>query len=140
MKTANSVLWVVAAGALAAGLVFAQAPPTSGAPHLTDRIGARRGQRHKLMAGYLGLTDRQREKAKAIFETAHQSAQPLRQELKQSRMDLRAAIRDGKPVDQLAAARGSLLGRLTAIRAGAAEQFRALLTPAQLQKLQDLHG
>ncbi|HXN46143.1 MAG TPA: hypothetical protein VN893_05845 [Bryobacteraceae bacterium] len=42
-------------------------------------------------------------------------------------------------VGDLAANEGKLHGQLVAIRANAAEQFRGLLNPVQLQKLQDLH-
>ena len=92
------------------------------------------------MIGYLGLTDQQQTQAKAIFSSARESAQPLRQQLKQVRADLRAAIQAGQPVNELAANEGKLRGQLVAIRANAAEQFRGLLTPPQLQKLQDLHA
>ncbi len=96
--------------------------------------------RHKMMIGYLGLTEQQQTQAKAIFSSAHESAQPLRRQLKQVRSDLRAAIQAGQPVNDLAANEGKLRGQLVAIRASAAEQFRGLLTPAQLQKLQELHA
>ena len=94
----------------------------------------------KLMVGYLGLTDQQQAQAKTIFQNARTSTQPIRTQLKQARTDLRAAIRDGKPVDQLAASQGTLMGKLAAVRANAAEQFRGLLTTQQIQKLEQLHS
>jgi periplasmic protein CpxP/Spy len=92
------------------------------------------------MVGYLGLTDQQQAQAKTIFANARTVAQPLRTQLQQARANLRTAIHDGKPVDQPAANEGALMGKLAAVRANAAEQFRGLLTPAQLQKLEQLHS
>jgi periplasmic protein CpxP/Spy len=139
MRPMKSILTAIGVAGLAAGMAFAQAPQgaTAGHPH---RMGARRAMRRKMMIGYLGLTDQQQTQAKAIFSGAHDSAQPVRQQLKQVRADLRAAIQAGQPVNDLAANEGKLRGQLVAIRANAAEQFRGLLTPAQLQKLQDLHA
>jgi protein CpxP len=139
MKPMKSILTAIGVAGLAAGMAFAQAPqgaPAAGHPH---RMEARHAMRRKMMIGYLGLTDQQQTQAKAIFSSAHESAQPLRQQLKEVRTELRAAIQAGQPVNDLAANQGKLRGQLVAIRANAAEQFRGLLTPAQLQKLQELH-
>ncbi|MGE5647042.1 MAG: Spy/CpxP family protein refolding chaperone [Acidobacteriota bacterium] len=148
MKTIHSVLRAGAVAALASGLMFAQAPAAPGpegqAAPAQHRF-AGKGRRHghgmgaKLMAGYLGLSDQQKTQAQAIFSNARTAAQPLRAQLRQARADLRAAIRDGKPVDQLAQNQGALLGKLAVIRANAAVQFRGLLTPDQIQKLDQLH-
>jgi Spy/CpxP family protein refolding chaperone len=142
MNALNYTFRAATAAALATGLVFAQASGQTGAPaHRSDhgKPGGRSAVRRKLMAGYLGLTDQQKTQAQTIFSNARESAKPVKEQLRQVRTDLRSAIRDGKPVDQLAATEGSLVGKLAAIRAAAAVQFRALLTPEQLQKLQDLH-
>ena len=139
MKPMKSILTAIGVAGMAAGMAFAQAPQgaADGQAHRTE---GRHAMRRKMMMGYLGLTDQQQTQAKAIFSSAHDSAQPLRQQLKQVRADLRAAIEAGQPVNDLAASEGKLRGQLAAIRANAAEQFRGLLTPAQLQKLQDLHA
>lgn len=133
-----------AVAALATGLVFAQnvsqpANPANPAHRSEYRGRGHRGAWKKLMAGYLGLTAQQKTQAQTIFTNARTSAAPLKTQLRQVRSDLRVAIRDGKPVDQLAATEGNLVGKLAAVRATAAEQFRGLLTPDQLQKLQQLH-
>ncbi len=139
MRPMKTVLTAVGVAGLAAGMAFAQAPQGAAAGH-PRRMEGRREMRRKMMIGYLGLTDQQQTQAKAIFSSAHDSAQPVRQQLKQVRADLRAAIQAGQPVNELAANEGKLRGQLVAIRANAAEQFRGLLNPAQLQKLQELHS
>jgi Spy/CpxP family protein refolding chaperone len=143
MRILNPWIRTAALAALAGGLALAQSAPPAAAPqarhgHMGHR-GGHRGEFRKLMAGYLGLSADQQTKAQAIFTASRQSAQPLREQLRQARQDLRAAVRDGKPVDQLAANQGVLMGKLAALRANAAEQFRALLTPEQVQKLDALH-
>ncbi len=146
MRILNSMMKIATVTALAGGLAFAQAPnpdASAGQPaagqHMARRHGRHRGNWRQLMADYLNLTPGQQAKAKAIFGSARESAQPIRQQLRDVRTQLRAAIREGKPVDQLAAQQGSLSGKLTAIRAGAMEQVRGLLTPDQVQKLDQLH-
>ncbi len=146
MRILNSMMKTAAMAALAGGLAFAQAPnpdASAGQPaarqHTARRHGRHRGNWRQLMAGYLNLTPDQQTKAKAIFAGARESAQPIRQQLRDVRTQLRAAVREGEPVDQLAVQQGSLSGKLTAIRAGAMEQFRGLLTPDQVQKLDQLH-
>lgn len=136
----KSLLTAIGVAGLAAGMAFAQAPQGAAPVHPHRMEARRRAMRRKMMIGYLGLTDQQQTQAKAIFSSAHASAQPLRQQLKQVRADLHAAIQAGHPVNDLAANEGKLRGQLVAIRANAAEQFRGLLTPAQLRKLQDLHA
>jgi Spy/CpxP family protein refolding chaperone len=138
MKPMKTVLTAIGVAGLAAGMAFAQAPQGAAAGH-PHRMEARREMRRKMMIGHLGRTDQQQTQAKAVFSSARDSAQPLRQQLKQVRADMRAAIQAGQPVGDLAANEGKLHGQLVAIRANAAEQFRGLLNPVQLQKLQDLH-
>jgi Spy/CpxP family protein refolding chaperone len=141
MNAIKNAVRAGAVAALAAGLVFAQAPDQPAAPahRMGARAGAGRVARQKLIAGYLGLTDQQKTQAQTIFSNARAAAQPIRAQLRQARADLRAAVQAGKPVDQLAANEGSLVGKLAAIRANATVQFRALLTPDQVQKLDQLH-
>jgi Spy/CpxP family protein refolding chaperone len=94
----------------------------------------------ELLAGYLGLTDAQKTQAKTILDNAKTAAQPIRTQMKAARGALEAAVVAGQPVDAPAAAVGTLFGQLAAIRAGAWEQFRAILTPAQLTKLNEFRA
>ncbi len=106
-----------------------------GAAQTQHRAAVRQQQ---MLYGYLGLSDAQKAQAKSIFDGAKTAAQPVRAQIKESKADLRAAIAAGKPVNEIAAKVGALTGQLIAIRAGAQEQFRALLTPEQINKLQQL--
>jgi Spy/CpxP family protein refolding chaperone len=128
-------------GVAAIALLSAQtAAPRMGAGRRAMAQTRQRGAaRQKLLAGYLGLTDAQQAQMKSIRDNSRLAAQPIRQQLRQNRADMRAAVQAGKPVDQIAAAQGALMGKLIAIRANTREQMRAVLTPAQVQKLKDLH-
>lgn len=133
----KTLMRTAALGALAVGLLLAQ-PPMGAFGQGGRRMGARGKVFRELLSGYLGLSDAQKAQAKTIFGNARQSAKPILDQLKTTRAGLNAAIMAGQPTDQLAAQQGALIGKLIAIRAGAREQFRALLTPEQQQKLQQL--
>jgi Spy/CpxP family protein refolding chaperone len=125
----------MALSALVGGMLLAQGPG------LRARRMAMRGRAsQELLAGYLGLTDAQKAQAKTIFDNAKTAAQALRSQLQDARTNLNAAIKAGQPVDAPAASVGNLFGQLTAIRAKAQEQFRAILTPEQLAKLDHFHA
>jgi Spy/CpxP family protein refolding chaperone len=145
MTAMKNALKAAGLAAIAAGLVFAQAPvspvePGSPGHRFEGHKGARRGNWRMLMRNYLGLTDQQKAKAETIFSNERNAARPVREQLRQARAEMRSAIQNGKPVNRIAAGEGNLLGKLAGIRASAAEQFRGILTPQQLQKLQQLHA
>jgi Spy/CpxP family protein refolding chaperone len=83
------------------------------------------------------LTPAQQAREKSIFQEARQSAQPLRQQLRQTRQSLRAAVQanDTAQIQQLANTQGSELGQLMAIRSTAMAKVYQTLTPEQQQKL-----
>ena len=90
----------------------------------------------------LEITEFQKEQAAPILEAARAAAEPLLVDLAQARQDLEDAVVSAAGVadiDALAAAQGQLLGQLAAIRANARVQIRALLTPDQRDKLDQLH-
>jgi Spy/CpxP family protein refolding chaperone len=139
--TFNRVLRTTILGLALAGFGLAQTPdPSDPGPARAHRgMKARRGAMNsQRLWRYLGLSDPQKAQAQTIFAHAKTAAEPIREQLGQSRRDLRAAIQADKPVDEISARQGTLVGQLTAIRAGAQQQFRALLTPEQLNKLQQL--
>jgi Spy/CpxP family protein refolding chaperone len=103
-------------------------------------MGIARAGAQELLAGYLGLTDAQKTAATTIMNNAKTAAQPIQTQLKAARAALQAAIVAGQPVDAPAAAVGTLYGQLVGIRANAWEQFRAILTPAQLTKLNEFQA
>jgi len=121
--------------ALAAGMAFAQAPATQTKP-VKPGVMARRNAVRKRMMRNLNLTDAQKQQAKTIFQQAKATAKPVRDQLKQDRQAMAAAIKnnDSVKISQLATAMGSLEGQLAAIRSGAAAKFYATLTPDQKTK------
>ena len=125
----------MAVAALGATSLFAQTPPTARHFQRQGRFGA-------VMAAALNLTDAQKSQMKSIFEEARQSSQPVRQQLKQTRQSLQAAIQAGNSdqIQQLSATEGTEMGQLTAIRASAHAKMFKMLTPEQQQKLSTLQA
>ena len=119
-----------AVAALAVGMAFAQTP--SPAPRAKVRQGA-------LQA--LSLTDAQKQQAKTIFQQTRLTAQPLAQELKQNHRALQAAVKAGNDsqIQQLAMARGQILGQVAAIHAQALAKFYGNLTPDQRARAGQTH-
>lgn len=143
----NRWLRVAGLGALATGMIFAQAPDQSGqSATTTQQQGqrhsrmARRGHFRQRMANYLNLTPEQRAQAKQIMAAAREQAAPLHQQLKQNRQALRTAIKAGNDaqIDQITAANAPLIAKLSAIRAHAFEKVYANLTPDQKTKADNM--
>jgi Spy/CpxP family protein refolding chaperone len=89
------------------------------------------------IAQALNLTDAQKQQAQAIIQQTRQAVQPLRQQAKQNRQALIAAIQAGKSdveIHQLALTQGNLAGQLVAARAEALAKFYSMLTPEQRAK------
>ncbi len=120
-----------AVAVLSASSLFAAPGPNGG--HRHGRMGA-------FLGSYLNLTADQQSQAKAIFQEARQSSQPIRQQLKQTRQSLRAAIQSNNTaqIQQLSATEGSQIGQLAAVRGTAMAKVYQILTPDQQQKLQQL--
>jgi periplasmic protein CpxP/Spy len=134
-----SFIKYAALGVFTAGIVFAQAPagnPQQGMPKTQEERQSLTGHLEH-MAQALNLTDSQKERARMIFEHARQSAQPIRQEVRQNREKLTAASKAANSEDEirkLADEQGRLLGQLVAIRTEASAKFYQLLTPEQRVK------
>jgi Spy/CpxP family protein refolding chaperone len=125
----------MAVAALGTASLFAQTPPPA-------RHFQRHGQFATAMAAQLNLTDAQKSQMKSIFDEARQSSQPVRQQLKQTRESLQAAIKAGnsEQIQQLSATQGTEMGQLTAIRSSAHAKMFQILTPEQQQKLSTLQA
>jgi Spy/CpxP family protein refolding chaperone len=109
-------------------MVFAQAPSTTAQP------GGGKAAVRRRIAQALNLTDAQKQQAQAIIQQTRQTVQPLRQQAKQNRQALMAAIQAGKgdvEIHQLALTQGNLAGQLVAARAEALAKFYGTLTPEQ---------
>ena len=104
-----------AVAALAAGMVYAQAPTNQSQTAPKTRQGRRGMMRRHLarIAQTLNLTDAQKQQAHTILQQARQSAQPVRQELRQTREALTAAAKEGKSdaeIQKLSNEQGRLRG------------------------------
>jgi Spy/CpxP family protein refolding chaperone len=125
----------MAVAALGTASLFAQTPPPA-------RHSQHQGQFGAVMAAALNLTDTQKSQMQSIFQEARQSSQPIRQQLRQTRESLDAAVKAGNSdqIQQLSATEGTQMGQLAAIRASAHAKMFKMLTPDQQQKLSTLQA
>lgn len=137
-----------AALTFAAGIIFAQTPPSEPQPGAGNTQEWRPGssmRRHfdlDRVAQALNLTDAQKKQAQTIFQQARLSAQPFRQELKQNREKLSAAAKmnnNETEIQKLATEQGRIMGKLIAIRTEARAKFYRMLTPEQRVKDDQFH-
>ena len=123
--------------ALAAGMVFAQVPSTTTQPAGGKTAVRPRAVVRQRIAQALNLTDAQKQQTQAIIQQTRQTVQPLKQQSKQNRQALIAAVNAGKgdvEIHQLALTQGNLAGQLVAARAEALAKFYSTLTPEQRAK------
>jgi Spy/CpxP family protein refolding chaperone len=103
------------------------------------RAGGGRGL--DFLAGYLALTDAQKQQAQTIFNAADSAAETARGQLASARQSLQTAIKANaseSELDRLSAAVGTIEGQLLAINAKASAKFYALLTAEQRAKYDEL--
>jgi Spy/CpxP family protein refolding chaperone len=132
----------------AAGIIVAQNPTGDSQ---AGAVQAQQGRQCMMMGGHLdldhiaqalNLTDSQKEQARTIFQNVKQSAQPIREELKQNREKLMAAAKASNSeadIQRLATEQGRLLGKLIAIRTVGSAKFYQVLTPEQRVKADQMH-
>jgi Spy/CpxP family protein refolding chaperone len=132
----NTWLRFAAAAVIAGGMVVA-AQEVSSQPAQPVARQHRRGAR---LAQYLNLTPAQAAEAKAEFQAVRQSAQPIRQQLKQVRVAMFQAIQanDTAKIDQLSAQEAGLHGQIAAMRHEAFAKMYSTLTPEQRAKADQL--
>lgn len=114
--------------------VLAQRPGGGGPP----AGGADASQRHEFMAGYLGLTESQKEQVKAIFAPLQGAAESMRGQMQSKQEELQAAVKahqSDQQIEQIAAAIGALHAQQVAAQSKARAKFYAILTPEQKEKL-----
>lgn len=131
MNSRIALIAVMTAAMTAGGLMAKDVAPAQSRHNFMDRLSTS-----------LNMTDQQKQEAKSIFTSERQAAKTDRQELRQERKAVHAAIQSGKPVaeiEKLAKSEGPTLGALAAKRAETSAKFYAMLTPAQQQKLVSLH-
>jgi Spy/CpxP family protein refolding chaperone len=121
---------------LAAGMALAQAPSTRTPPAAQKVPFTHPVFGHEQMMQALNLTTVQKQQAKTIFGDARQKAEPVRQEMRQNREALYAAVKanNTSQIERLSAHQGELQGKALAIRSEAMAKFYAILTPEQRTK------
>jgi Spy/CpxP family protein refolding chaperone len=126
--------------ALAAGMVVAQVPG-AGAQSGTAKVPGHAWLGHQQMMQELDLTADQKQQASTIFSAAKQKAQPIRQEMRQNREALHAAVKanNTSQIESLSTQQGNLQGKALAIRSEAMAKFYAILTPEQRTKADQMH-
>lgn len=156
MPNIRSLLSLALLAALvAAPLALAQPPGPHGGPGF-ERPGdgpgfgpGHRGHRgpkrlHDLrfLTRFLELTDEQIDQARSLFEGTRELTQPIREDLRATHRELRTLLDTDAPdanrVGSLVLEMHDLREQLRQSRELAFEDFRALLTPEQLDKLETL--
>ena len=108
-----------------------------------EHCGKQNHHNFNKFAKKLGLTDAQKDQAKAIFQGNKEVVKPIITRLRAEQKNLRALIH-ADPID-VAAIRAEttklagIQADLNVNRAKVGAQFRAILTPAQLAILKTLH-
>jgi Spy/CpxP family protein refolding chaperone len=141
MKRSN-LIRLAGTAAIAAGMAFAQAPSAAPKqPAGAQQRANRRAEFRERMMEQLNLTPAQKQQADTIFGQAREKAKPFREELRQNREALQAAIKadDTARIHTLAAKESGLLARVVEIRSDAMAKFYAQLTPAQKVKADQMH-
>lgn len=127
-------LTILGSAVLAAGMALAQPAPAANSSN-SSRAGKWAAARQRWEQS-LNLSDMQKQQAKTIFQSARQSALPLRNELRQDRQALRLAVKTNDPaqIQKLTAEEGHVIGKLMAVHSEAFARFYQDLTPAQRAK------
>jgi Spy/CpxP family protein refolding chaperone len=139
----NSILTIALALLLAVVGLAAWAQTTTPGPgqgphHWQGKGGF--GPGHGFMADQLGLTDAQKESAKAIFTAAHQQAETVKPAVQNAHSQLEQAVKSGDS-NAIQLASQNLAGvqsQLIAIKANAMAKVYQLLTPDQKAKAEQL--
>jgi len=134
----RNLIQTVIVGAMAAGMMLAQAPATPAQPPAA-RMHRFAPRQH--MMQQLNLTAAQKEQAKSIWSATRQSTQAVREQLRTNREALATAVRNDNQgqIQKLAAAQGQLRGQLLAARSESMAKFYQILTPAQKAKIHQMH-
>ena len=135
----NTWLRFLAAAVIAGGMLLA-AQEVSSPPAQPAQAAVERPRPGARVARYLNLTPAQVAQAKAEFQAVRQSAQPIRQQLRQVRLAMFQAIQanDTAKIDQLSAQAAGLKGQISAMRHEAFAKIYSTLTPEQRAKADQL--
>jgi Spy/CpxP family protein refolding chaperone len=136
-----------AVAAMAAGMAFAQAPAAvnqqAPAGQQEQRLSPqeRRERFQERMTRELNLTPAQQQEAKAIFGRERADSKPIREQLRQNREALQAAIQANNTSDihTLTTKQAMLQAQMMEMHANAMAKFYTTLTPEQRVKAQQMH-
>lgn len=95
--------------------------------------------RHEFMAGYLGLSESQKEQAKAIFSEGAAEREQMRGQMQAAREALRDAVKGNKTdaeIERIAAELGAMHARVTGQQAKQQRRFYQILNDEQKKKLE----
>jgi Spy/CpxP family protein refolding chaperone len=118
---------------LAAGMALAQTPAPSTRPAPQKAPFTHPVFGHEQMMQSLNLTAAQKQQADTIFGDAKQKAEPIREEMRQNREALHAAVKanNTSQIETLSMHQGELHGKMMAVRSAAMAKFYTILTPEQ---------
>lgn len=141
MTTQKKVIAAAAVVILGAGLLVAQVRQAGRGPLGFGFGGAHAARMHVFMAEFLDLTGAQKEQAKAIFQGARQSAQPIVAQLRHGHESMMEAVKANNQdqIQAIGGQQGVLAGELASVYGKAFAQFYAILTPDQQAKAGRLH-
>jgi Spy/CpxP family protein refolding chaperone len=137
----NNLIRLATVAAMAGGMAFAQAPAKMPQQPPAAHRMERRGEFHEQMMQALNLSDTQKQEAKAIFGQARETSKPYREELKQNREAMFAAIKadDSARIHTLASKEATSRAKMVEIRSDAMAKFYTKLTPEQRVKFDQFH-
>ncbi len=94
--------------------------------------------RHEFLAGYLNLSESQKEQVKAIFAGTEAQREQMQGQLQSARQALQAAVKANQPdsaIEQIAATIGNLQAQGIAAQAKQQRKLYSILTDEQQKKL-----
>ena len=139
----NGMLRLLGMTAVSVGLLIAQGPRMGrGLGNQQAGPGANAENRVARLAVFLDLTETQKAAALKIFQAACGEAEQRQSQSAELRERWQAAIKngDGTQIDSLSREWADMMAASRAIAAKAQTEFRRLLTPEQLAKLDALNG
>lgn len=118
--------------------------PEAGCPQQQGHRGHRGHHFARKMAKELGLTDRQKSQAKALFQGSRAQNKPLFSAMIAAKQQLRGLVQSGSADETAIRAQAAKVAAaeadLAVKRAQIAKQFLALLTPEQVTKLRAIQA
>lgn len=116
--------------------LFGQGRPPGG-------FGGDPSQRLNFLAGYLGLSDSQKQQVEAIYAPVNTAVETLRGQMQSKRAELNTAVKansSAAALNLIANAIGDIEGQIVGLEAGARARVYQLLTAEQRAKLDSMEA